>query len=46
MRNLGIIATAAAAAGLAGTALIGCADHPYDPDAPAIDPERPASSTS
>ncbi|HEX3758097.1 MAG TPA: hypothetical protein VHW23_05305 [Kofleriaceae bacterium] len=36
MRNLGILATA----GLAG-ALIGCADHPYDPGAPAIDPAAP-----
>ena len=29
-----------AALGLAG-ALTGCADHPYDPDAPALDPEAP-----
>jgi hypothetical protein len=40
MRNLGIIATAAATLGLAG-ALTGCADHPYDPGAPAIDPTAP-----
>lgn len=37
MRNLGILATAT---GLA-TALSGCADHPYDPGAPAIDPTAP-----
>lgn len=38
MRNLGILATATL--GLAA-ALIGCADHPYDPGAPAIDPMAP-----
>lgn len=36
MRNLGIFA----AIGLAA-ALSGCADHPYDPGAPAIDPAAP-----
>lgn len=36
MRNLGIFATLGLAA-----ALSGCADHPYDPGAPAIDPSAP-----
>lgn len=40
MRNLGTFATLGAALGLAA-ALSGCADHPYDPGAPAIDPAAP-----
>jgi hypothetical protein len=40
MRNLGIFATLGATFGLA-VALSGCADHPYDPGAPAIDPTAP-----
>jgi hypothetical protein len=39
MRTLGIFATATL--GLAGAALSGCADHPYDPGAPAVDPTAP-----
>lgn len=40
MRNLGIFATFGVTFGLVA-ALSGCADHPYDPGAPAIDPTAP-----